>query len=245
MLSKNLGVRRDGSLGRYHSQDEGYLHDDHQTDDTAHTMQGSDQGNQDATDDRVDGEEQRGADKGEKGGTEESTDGEQDQSVREELGGLGVRQSSVLMGVVDEEGTDGDLGADVHELGDESERRSCPPESAVHNLAFRGIGKGFSFGLKRSFRNLGKRGKDEGSGNGHTEQGNGKVNVLNGGQVVRVFTGEEVLQRRKKLEGGTVSLRTELTLEAIKGPVKEATPLKDWENCRRKLATSMGGMTET
>lgn len=168
-------------------------HDEHRADDAGHAVQGGDEDDQHATDDRVEAEEQRSADDGEQSSAEESADSEQDQSVGEELRSLGVGEASVLVSIVDEECTDGDLGADVTELSDEAERRSSLPESSVDSLDITGGSEGLGFGLQGTFRNFGQRGEDESGSDCNTKKGDGEVDVLHGGQVVGVFTREEVL----------------------------------------------------
>lgn len=169
-------------------------HDNHNRAYTAHAFQRGNQGDQDTADDGVDGEEQRCADEGEQSGTDESTDGEEDESIRQKLRSLGSVEPTGLVDIIDEEGTDGDLCADVHELGDGAEWRSGPPESSVDNFSFISVGKGFGFGLEDSFRNFRQGGEDESGCNGDTHQGNGEVDVLHGGQVVGMFAGEEILR---------------------------------------------------
>lgn len=51
----------------------------------------------------------------------EATDGEGDERIRQHLGALGIGNTTVLMGVVDEQGSAGDLGTDIAELSDETE----------------------------------------------------------------------------------------------------------------------------
>jgi hypothetical protein len=99
-------------------------HDDDQTDDTTASVQGRDSADKSATSEGVDGEEKGSRDEGEQSGTDESTDGEDDKTVRKHLGSLGVGVTTVFVGVVEEEGSDGNLSSDVHELGDEGDKDS-------------------------------------------------------------------------------------------------------------------------
>ena len=96
-------------------------HDDDQADDTGtSSLDGRDGANEDGTGDRVNREKEGGGDESEQRGTDESTNGESDKTVREHLSSLLRVVTTVVLGVVEEEGSDGDLGSHVHELGDES-----------------------------------------------------------------------------------------------------------------------------
>jgi hypothetical protein len=56
-------------------------HDSHETTDTAHTVECTDENGHEDADGRVDGEEDWRSDDGKKGNTDESTDGEHDKTV--------------------------------------------------------------------------------------------------------------------------------------------------------------------
>lgn len=132
---------------------------------------------------------------GETGG-DEATDGEGDQSVGEEVGSLSLSPASVVDSVVDEESTDGNLGTDVAELGDETaDHVGLLPDATLTNGAalkiVLGLDKGVvALGLLSNLRELGE---DEQDGNSNTETGNTEVDELNVGEVVSVLAGEESL----------------------------------------------------
>ena len=154
-------------------------HDDDQADDTAAPLQRSDGANESATSERVDGKQERGGDEGEQSGTDESTDSEDNETVGKHLRSLGVGVTTVLVGVVEEEGSDGDLGSDVHELGDESSENSdvggllgFDVASGSEDLGSLGTGRVKLLGL-------GKLGEEVGNSDDYSEDGDGQVDVLN------------------------------------------------------------------
>jgi hypothetical protein len=171
-------------------------HDDHDASHTSHTLESGDENDEDTADDGVDHEQERGRHDGKKSSSEESSDGEEDQTVRQELSSLSIG-NTLLGAVVDEEGTDGDLSSDVHELGEETPWSFGPPESLVgigdNTLGETGLGKSISLGLESGLGGLGKLGADESDDDGDTEECDGEVDPLNVGEVVLVTTGEEIL----------------------------------------------------
>ena len=100
------------------------------------------------------------------------------------------------MGVVEEEGSDGNLSTDVEELSKETgERSGLLPEWLVE-LVVAGrlrVSNGFGLLVKGLFRDLGELGEEEGEGDHDTETGNSHVDVLDRGEIVLVFTTEEEL----------------------------------------------------
>jgi hypothetical protein len=63
--------------------------------------------------DGVDEKQERSGYDREQSDTDESTDSEEDKTVREQLGSARVADSSILVAIVEEEGSDGDLSSDV------------------------------------------------------------------------------------------------------------------------------------
>lgn len=104
-----------GVLGRFEEVE------DQEDDDGAGAGGGAAVGVEDYGEDGVDDEEEVGLEDGGEGSADEAADGEGDEGVGEHVGGLRGAVGGVLGGVVDEEGADGYLSANVAELRDESE----------------------------------------------------------------------------------------------------------------------------
>lgn len=156
-------------------------------------MQGRDRADKSATSDRVDGKEERSRNEGEQGGTNESTDSEDDETVRKHLGSLGVGVTTVLVGVVEEEGSDGDLSSNIHELGDEGGE-----DSDVGGLLGLDVARGSKdlggLGTRRvELLRLGKLGEEVGDSDDYSENGDSQVDVLNVVVGVLDILTEEVL----------------------------------------------------
>ena len=178
--------------------------DRHEGVESKETSESSGTGRQSNEDDKEDsaksgagGENEGGVDLGKDGGSDESADGEGDEGEGEEVGGLGIRVSR-LCEVVDEEGTDGDLGTSVAELGNESEDGASAAVDG-DNLALAGshdailLRGDVELSLESLFRHLGELGEDEEEGDDDSHGGDGEVNVLHIDEVVGVGTGEEEL----------------------------------------------------
>jgi hypothetical protein len=144
----------------------------------------------------VEDHDESGAEDGGKTSSDEAADGEGDQSVREEVGSSRLRPASVVDSVVDEEGTDGNLGSNVAELSKETEEHVVLlPDAALTDLTALDIVLGLdervvALGL---LSNLRKLGEDEQDGDSDTEHGNTEVDELHVGKVVGVLAGEESL----------------------------------------------------
>ena len=96
-------------------------HDDDQADDsTRASLERSDGADEGGAGNGADGQQERSRHEGEQSGTDESTDGKGDETVRKHLRSLLVGETTVLVSVVEEEGSDGDLSSNVAELGDEA-----------------------------------------------------------------------------------------------------------------------------
>jgi hypothetical protein len=154
-------------------------HDDDETDDTTGTsLQRGDGAGKGTTSESADTQEERSRHKGQEGGSHESADGKGDQSVREHLRSLGVGETTVLVGVVQEEGTDGDLSTDVAELGGETVEDS----SVGHLLALLGTVHGGDdlvlLGRGVGQVRLGQLGEEVGGGDANTGDSDRKVDVL-------------------------------------------------------------------
>lgn len=154
-------------------------HDDDQTDDTTGTsLQRRDGAGEGTTSESADTQEERSRHKGQEGGSHKSADGKGDKSVREHLRSLGVGETTVLVGVVQEEGTDGDLSADVAELGGETVKDS----GVGHLLALLGTVHGGDdlVLLGHCVRRVrfGQLGEEVGGGDANTGDSDRKVDVL-------------------------------------------------------------------
>lgn len=151
---------------------------------------------------------------------------------------------------VDNEGGNGDLSSNVHELGDESEDGVLAlPERAVIDEASRGLHV-----LHRLLRDLGHGGEEEEDDDGGSKAGDGEVDVLQGRLQVSELDLAERLAGPSAKDALVASSRadTKLTctdprpvcpspkkyLEAMRGPTNEASPLNDCEKLRRKAACS-------
>ena len=132
--------------------------DDHDASDTAGPVDDRSQYGEGEAHRCVDEQEEIGGDPGEKGGTDESSDGEDQERHRKKQGRSTLGVASVLVDVVDEEGSNGDLGSDVGELGNETTKHVVLlPEGFVgvrSSLALLGIGHG----LEELLRDLGHSG---------------------------------------------------------------------------------------
>lgn len=184
-------------------------HDHHQADETRETLEGTNADAEDGADDGVDAKEHRGGHEGEESDTNDTADAElsvkvdrrleysreEDKSVREEVGRLGIGVSTGLGRVVDEEGTDGDLGADVEELSDETGDGAVLLAEGLEGLDILtvNIGEGSGFGLECLLGDFGKLGGNKGDDDDNTHERDSEVDPLNVVEVGLVTAGEEVL----------------------------------------------------
>jgi len=191
----------DTEVGSSHSEDSG-VHggheevDGHDGTDGSLAVTGADVGVKSNGGNGVDDHDEAGAQDGGKTSGDEAADGEGDQSVGEEVGSLSLGPASVVDSVVDEEGTDGNLGTNVAELSNETaDHVVLLPDAALADLTalkvVLGLDKGVvALGLLSNLRELGE---DEQDGNSDTEAGNTEVDELDVGKVVSVLAGEESL----------------------------------------------------
>jgi hypothetical protein len=170
-------------------------HDGDQADDTSDTVKRSNEDDHEESTESTSGEEDGSRDDGKKSDTDESADGEGDETVRQELRSLRVLEEGDIVSVVEEEGTNGDLGTDVEELGDEtSDGSDLLPERLVEaRVGTLSVGKSLSLGLESLLGNLGELGEEEGETDNETETGNSHVDVLDSGEIVGVCSREEIL----------------------------------------------------
>lgn len=144
----------------------------------------------------VDDHDEAGAQDGGKTSGDEAADGEGDQSVGEEVRSLGLGPASLVDGVVDEEGTDGNLSTDVAELSNETaDHVVLLPDAALANLTALNVVLRLNEGVVALgfLSNLRELGEDEQDGDGDTEASNTEIDELYVGKVVGVLAGEESL----------------------------------------------------
>lgn len=135
---------------------------------------------------RVDDHDELGAEEDSQASSDESTDCEGDESVAEHVAGRGSRDTTVLVGVVDEEGGDGNLGTDVAELSNEGEPHVVLlPDGTLVAVS--------SLILDDSFGDLGELGEEEENSNSGTSAGDSEVDKLDVGKAVLVRAREEEL----------------------------------------------------
>lgn len=136
---------------------------------------------------RVDNHDELRAEDDSKTSSDESTDSEGDESIAQHVATLGSGDVTVLVGIVDEEGSNGDLGTDVAELSTEGEPHvPLLPDGALSDVASLVI-------LKNSLADLGKLGEEEEDTDGGASTGDSEVDILDVGEVVLVLAGEEEL----------------------------------------------------
>lgn len=189
-------------------------HDEHDASDTTHAVESADEDSNDGADAGVGKEEDGGGEDREERDTNETANGEEEEGVREELRAASVLDSCVLVGVVEEERANGDLGADVEELRNETgSGTDLLPEGplgggVLHLLKLHGS-------LESFLGNLGELGANKGDGNKGTHAGDGEVDPLDAGEVGRVFAREEVLGGDEGADerGDTVERLRELKTE--------------------------------
>ena len=191
----------DTKVGSSHSEDSG-VHgcheevDGHNTTNGSLAVTGADVGVKSDGGNGVDDHDEAGAQEGGKTSGDEAADGEGDQSVGEEVGSLSLCPAGLVDSVVDEEGTDGNLGADVAELSNETaDHVVLLPDAALADLTALEVVLGLdervvALGL---LSNLRKLGEDEQDSDGDTKASNSEVDELNVGKVVGVLAGEESL----------------------------------------------------
>jgi hypothetical protein len=167
-----LHGREDGSTGNTHDKETGSsssvstktgctededdwvhdgfeTHDGNQADDTTDTRKRSDEDNHEESTKGAGGEEDGSRDDGKKSDTDESANGEGDETVRQELRSLRVLEEGDIVGVVEEESSDGNLSTDVEELSDETGNgSSLLPEGLVEvGVTTLSVGKSLGLGL--------------------------------------------------------------------------------------------------
>jgi len=144
----------------------------------------------------VDHEQEVGLEDGGQGGGDEAADGEGDEGVREEGRGLGRAEAGVLGRVVDEEGGDGHLGADVAELGDEGKDHVVllvqgASTDAVAELVRSQVVSRRGRALENLLADLGQLGDQEQHADGGAGAGDGEIYELHVGEIVGILAREE------------------------------------------------------
>lgn len=169
-------------------------HDDDGEVDTGLAVNATDHDGDDGASSGVDTEEDWSSDEGEKGSSDESSDGEGDETVRKELRSLGVVDTGILS-KEKEESTDGDLGTDIEELGDETRDGSVLLVEGLENLSVvtLSLGKSLSLGLEGLLGDFRQLGKSEEQGDNDTHSSDGKVHKSDRSEILAMLVREEVL----------------------------------------------------
>lgn len=194
--------------------------DGHDSTNRTLAVTGADVGVEGNADKGVEDHDESGAEDGGKSSGDEAADGEGDQSVGKEVGSSGLSPAAVVDSVVEEEGTDGNLGANVAELGNETtEHVVLLPDAALTDLTALKIVLGLdervvALGL---LSDLGKLSEDEQDGNGDTEASHAKVDELNVGKIVGVLAGEESLGGDEGTDEGSNTVPGLAELETRRG----------------------------
>ncbi len=92
-----------------------------QDNDCSLALSRNDHGVEDNGEDGVDHEQEVCLEDGRESSRDETANSERDQSIGEHVGRLGRAEGRVLGGIIDEEGSDGNLSSDVAKLGNEAE----------------------------------------------------------------------------------------------------------------------------
>jgi hypothetical protein len=178
--------------------------------------------------DSVDDEEEVRLENRRETGSDEAADGESDQGIRQHLGALCVGDTTVLMGVVDEESGASDLGTDVAELGDEAEDHVVllPDGTGTDDLSV-GISGKLESGVvsdgstaldARGLSDFGELGEEEHDTNGDTEESDSEVDILDGLEAVSVRAAEEVLAGNQGADEGGNAVPGLAELETSRSP---------------------------
>lgn len=169
----------------------------------------------------VDDHDKVGREDGGQAGGDEAADGEGDEGVRQHVGGLRRGVGGVLSGIVDEEGGNGDLRADVAELGDEGEDHVVLlVQRTGTNLAAELILSEVVDGVLARELLLGdlrELGNSEENADGDTGTSNGKVDELHVGEAVRVGPAEEELGGDEGADEGSDTVPRLAELETGRG----------------------------
>jgi hypothetical protein len=168
----------------------------------------------------VDDHDEAGRDECGKASGDEATDGEGDQSIRKEVGSLSLSPASVVDGVVDEESTNGDLGTDIAELGNETANHVVLlPDASLSDLTALEIvlrldERVVALGL---LSNLGELGKGEQNGDSDTKARDTEVDKLHIGKVVGILAGEEGLGGNEWTDEGSNTVPCLAELQTRRG----------------------------
>lgn len=173
-----------GEDGRVHGSLE--EEDGNQDTDTSDTLTSAAVGSESNSAARVDNHDEVGAEDHGKASSDKSADGEGDEGVAQHGAGLAGRDATVLVGVVDEEGSNSDLGTDVAELSKEGEPHVVLlPDGALASMA--------SLVLNDGLGDLRELGEEEENSDSGTSAGDSQVDILDVGEAVGVVTSEEEL----------------------------------------------------
>jgi len=175
--------------------------------DTSNTVERADGGSASNGETGVDNEEEVGLEDRRKSSGDETTDGEGDQGVGQHLRTLRVADTTVLVRIVDEESSAGNLGTDVAELSGKAEEKVVllPDGAGADNVSV-GIGgklKGSIIDngaspLGSGLSDLRQLGEEEHDTDGNTKESDSQVDILNSLERVGVRAREEVLAGNKR-----------------------------------------------
>lgn len=217
--NSTLDRREDGTTGNTHDENtgsaasvlaqvsgthakDGGVHGSHEEEYGDQTANGTgalvstDKGSQGNGAHRVDNHDDFGVQEDGDASGDESAYGKGDEGVAQHGAGLAGGETTVLVGVVDEESCNGDLGTNIAELGHEREPHIILlPEGALDNE--------IGVTLECFFGDLGELGKKEEHGDGSTSTGDGEVDKLHVGEGVLVGAGEEELGGDKGADEGS------------------------------------------
>lgn len=171
-------------------------------------------------DSRVDDHDEVGLEDSRQAGSDKATNGESNQTIRQHLRALGGREVGVLGGVVDEEGRDSDLRADVAELrGDGGDQVVLLVQGARTDalVAVGGRVVGGRGALDDLLRDLGQLGEEEEHRDGGARARHGQVHVLHRRQVLGPLAREEGLGGDQRADEGRDAVPRLAELQAGRG----------------------------
>jgi hypothetical protein len=182
---------------------------------------------------RVDNHDELGLEEDSETSSDESTNSEGDESVAKHVGGIGSRDTTVLVSVVDEEGSDGNLGTDVAELSTEGKPHVVLlPDGTISVVS--------SLILNDSLGDLRELGEEEQNTNSGTSTGDSEVDELDVGKAVLVLAREEELggDQGSDERGDTVPRLTELETSVGRGRVTDDDSVRVGRSLKSSKTTS-------
>jgi len=182
---------------------------------------------------RVDNHDELGLEEDSQTSSDESTNSEGNESVAKHVGSIGSRNTTVLVSVVDEEGSDGNLGTDVAELSTEGK----PHVVLLPDGTFSVVS---SLILNDSLRDLRKLGEEEENTDSGTSTGDSEVDELDVGKAVLVLASEEELggDQGSNERGDTVPRLTELETSVGRGRVTDDDSVRVGRSLKSSETTS-------